>query len=41
MAARHAGTPVYVVGSLMKVDESNSVKIERRAGKELRQEAPK
>jgi methylthioribose-1-phosphate isomerase len=25
----------------MKVDESNSVKIERRAGKELRQEAPK
>lgn len=41
MAARHAGTPVYVVGSLKKVDDQNSIKIERRAGKELRTEAPK
>lgn len=40
MAARHAWTPVYIVGSLKKVDHENIIKIERRSGKELRPEAP-
>ena len=41
MAAWHSKIPVYIVGSLTKVDETNTIKIERRSGKELRSDAPK
>lgn len=41
LAARHSKIPVYIVGSLTKVDVENTVKIEQRSGKELRPEAPK
>lgn len=40
-AAWHSKIPVYVVGSLTKVDTENTVKIEQRSGKELRSDAPK
>ncbi|MCX6822946.1 MAG: S-methyl-5-thioribose-1-phosphate isomerase [candidate division SR1 bacterium] len=41
MAAWHSGTPVYIVGSLTKVDTEGKVKIEKRSGKEIRPDAPK
>lgn len=41
LAARHSKIPVYIVGSLTKVDIENTVKIEKRSGKELREDAPK
>ena len=41
LAARHSKIPVYVVGSLTKIDTENTIKIEQRPGKELRSEAPK
>lgn len=41
LAARHSKVPVYVVGSLLKVDTENTVKIEKRSGQELRADAPK
>lgn len=41
LAAWHSKIPVYIVGSLTKVDTENVVKIEQRSGKELRLEAPK
>ena len=41
LAAWHSKIPVYVVGSLLKVDTENSVKIEQRSGQELRSDAPK
>lgn len=41
LAARHSKIPVYIVGSLTKVDTENTVKIEQRSGKELRPDAPK
>ena len=41
LAARHSKIPVYVVGSLLKVDTENSVKIEQRSEQELRSDAPK
>lgn len=41
LAARHSKIPVYIVGSLTKVDTENTVKIEQRSGKELRADAPK
>ncbi len=41
LAAWHSKIPVYVVGSLTKIDTENTVKIEQRPGKELRPEAPK
>jgi len=41
LAARHSKIPVYIVGSLTKIDTENTVKIEKRSGKELRPEAPK
>lgn len=41
MSAWHSKIPVYIVGSLTKVDTENSVKIEKRSGKELRADAPK
>jgi translation initiation factor 2B subunit (eIF-2B alpha/beta/delta family) len=41
LAARHSKVPVYVVGSLFKVDTDNTVKIEQRSGQELWADAPK
>lgn len=41
LSAWNSKIPVYVVGSLAKVDTENTVKIEQRSGKELRAEAPK
>ena len=41
LAAWHSKIPVYIVGSLTKIDTENTVKIEQRPGKELRPEAPK
>jgi len=41
LAAWHAKIPVYVVGSLTKIDGENIIKIERRSGNELRKDAPK
>ena len=41
MSARHSGIPVYIVGSLTKVDTEWKVKIETRPGKEVRPDAPK
>lgn len=41
LAAWHSKIPVYIVGSLTKVDTENTVKIEQRSGKELREDAPK
>lgn len=41
LAARHSKIPVYVVGSLTKVDMEKKVEIEKRSGKEVRSEAPK
>lgn len=41
LAAWHAKIPVYIMGSLTKVDMENTVKIEKRSGKELRKDAPK
>ena len=41
LAARHSKIPFYVVGSLMKIDTGNTVKIEKRSGKEVRPDAPK
>lgn len=41
LSAWHSKIPVYVVGSLTKIDTENTVKIEQRSGKELRAEAPK
>lgn len=41
LSARHSGVPVYIAGSLLKVDTENSIKIEQRSGKELRPDAPK
>ena len=41
LAAAHSKIPVYIVGSLTKVDTKNIIKIEQRSGKELRKDAPK
>ncbi len=41
LAAWHSKIPVYIVGSLTKVDTENTVKIEQRSGQELRSNAPK
>ena len=40
LSARNSGVPLYVVGSLLKVDVVDKVKIETRSWKELRPEAP-
>ncbi|MCF7835324.1 S-methyl-5-thioribose-1-phosphate isomerase [Candidatus Gracilibacteria bacterium] len=40
LAARHSKIPVYIVGSLLKIDTENTVKIEVRDGKELRPDRP-
>jgi len=41
LSAYHSKIPVYIVGSLTKIDTENTVKIEQRSGKELRPDAPK
>jgi len=41
LSARHSKIPVYIIGSLLKIDTENTVKIEQRPGKELRPDAPK
>ena len=41
LSAWHSKIPVYVVGSLMKIDTENTVHIEQRDGKELWDDAPK
>ncbi|MBU0627232.1 hypothetical protein KKG31_05490 [Patescibacteria group bacterium] len=41
LSAWHSKIPVYIVGSLTKLDMENSIKIERRSWKELRADAPK
>jgi len=41
LSAWHSKIPVYVVGSLTKVDMDKQVEIEKRSGKEIRPEAPK
>jgi len=41
LAAWHSKIPVYIVGSLTKIDREGTVKIEQRSGKELRPDAPK
>lgn len=41
LAAWHSKIPVYVVGSLTKVDMDKKVEIEKRSWKEVRAEAPK
>ena len=40
LSARNSWVPLYVVGSLLKVDVVDNVKIETRSGKELRPDAP-
>ena len=41
LSAWHSKIPVYVVGSLIKVDMEKKVEIEKRSSKEVRPEAPK
>ena len=41
LAAWHSKIPVYIVGSLTKINPDNKIKIEKRSGKELRPDAPK
>ena len=40
LSARHSGIPLYIVGSLLKVDTTSTIGIETRSGKELWPEAP-
>lgn len=41
LAAWHSKIPVYIVGSLTKIDVENTIKIEQRSGSEIRSDAPK
>lgn len=41
LSAWNSKIPVYIVGSLTKIDTENTVKIEQRSGKEVWPEAPK
>jgi len=41
LSAWHSKIPVYVVGSLTKVDMEKKIEIEERSGKEVWPEAPK
>ncbi len=41
MSAWHSKIPVYIVGSLTKVDTEDTVKIEQRSWQEIRPDAPK
>lgn len=40
LSAWHSGVPLYIVGSLLKVDVTNTIGIETRPGKELWVDAP-
>lgn len=40
LSAWHSGVPLYIVGSLLKVDTTGTIGIEKRSGTELRPEAP-
>lgn len=40
LSAWHSGIPLYIVGSLLKVDTTNTIGIETRSGKELWADAP-
>ncbi|AHB40973.1 hypothetical protein P148_SR1C00001G0163 [candidate division SR1 bacterium RAAC1_SR1_1] len=40
LSAWHSGVPLYIVGSLLKVDPTNTIGIEARSGKELWADAP-
>lgn len=40
LSAWHSGIPLYIVGSLLKVDPTNTIGIETRPGKELWTDAP-
>lgn len=40
LSAWHSGVPLYIVGSLLKVDTTNTIGIETRPGKELWADAP-
>lgn len=40
LSARHSKVPLYIVGSLLKIDMTGTIGIETRAGSELRPEAP-
>lgn len=40
LSAWHSGVPLYIVGSLLKVDTTNTIGIETRLGKELWADAP-
>lgn len=40
LSAWHSGVPLYIVGSLLKVDVTNTIGIETRPGNELWAEAP-
>lgn len=41
LSAWHSNIPVYVAGSLLKVDTKSAVQIEQRLGSELRADIPK
>lgn len=40
LSAWHSGVPLYIVGSLLKIDPTNTIGIETRSGKELWADAP-
>ena len=41
LSAKNSKVPLYIVGSLTKLDTEDTIKIEKRSGKELRKDAPK
>ena len=41
LAAHHSKIPVYIAGSLMKVDTTNSIEIEQRSANEVWEDRPK
>jgi translation initiation factor 2B subunit (eIF-2B alpha/beta/delta family) len=40
LSAWHSGVPLYIVGSLLKIDMTNTIGIETRSWKELWADAP-
>jgi methylthioribose-1-phosphate isomerase len=41
LAAHYSKIPLYIAGSLMKVDITNSIEIEKRSANEVWKERPK
>jgi len=41
LAAHHSKIPVYIAGSLMKVDVTNNIEIEKRSANEVWEDRPK